>query len=51
MQKEILFESDEQHFYIQSMQPSNVRNVTLTGTISGSRNGSTIDDKKCKPLQ
>ncbi|MDZ5711283.1 hypothetical protein [Jeotgalibacillus haloalkalitolerans] len=51
MQKEILFESDEQHFYIQSMQPSNVRNVSLAGMIPGSRNALTIDDKKRKPLQ
>ncbi|MFB1082144.1 hypothetical protein [Jeotgalibacillus sp. JSM ZJ347] len=51
MQKEILFDSSEQHVYIASMQPSNVRNVSLTGAIPGSRNGSTIDDKKCKPLQ
>lgn len=51
MQKEILFESDEQHFYIQSMQPSNVRNVSITGTVPGSRIGFSIDEKKCKPLQ
>ncbi|KIL44668.1 hypothetical protein KP77_28890 [Jeotgalibacillus alimentarius] len=51
MQKEILFDLNEQRFFIQSMQPSNVRHVSLTGHLPGSRIGQSTDLKKLKPLQ
>ncbi|MBM7577902.1 hypothetical protein [Jeotgalibacillus terrae] len=51
MQKEVLFDLNEQRFFIQSMQPSNVRNMSFTGHSPGSRIGQPIDLKKLKPLQ
>ncbi|WP_166786706.1 hypothetical protein [Jeotgalibacillus salarius] len=51
MHKEMLFQLYEQNVFIQSQQPSNVRNISLINPLPGSRIASTADGKKCKPLQ